>query len=281
MKKKYLLFLLFGFITCLYCGTDATIATVGKRIIWQNDVKERAQTRGISFEEALLQLIEENLLIIQAKKENISVSKEEIDNRLDLIVNEWKKRNVDFLSFIKENGLTVNQYREILADQIRSEKLVAQKIYSGIHISPVEIADRMSKMPKEKQIFLLRKTFDDITSAETFVSKIRENKSAISEMDSTGWISVSKIDPSLLSQLLEAGKDKPVIVKSSEKFIVYLVYEIRDNTPEQLYKIARQEIYQEKVNTAYREYINKLLQSIPVKIFDESISKKIFTNYNQ
>lgn len=278
MMKRYH-FILFVTIYCLLksaCGMeDRSIAMVGNKIIWDNDVKERAQVRGLSYEKALLDLIEEKLLIVQAKKENIPVSKEEIDNRFNFIVEEWKKNGHDFVKFIKDNGLTVDQYKDILAEDIQKEKLVNQEIIDKVKVSPFEIAKRMALMPEEKQVILLKKEFDDDTFAESFISKLKDNKKFLQQMQSTDWISVNKLDSTLLSELYSAGKGNPVVKKISGKTFVYILAEERENTPQDRYKRAYQEIRQEKIVKSYSDYLNNLTRSIPVKIFDENISKKI------
>jgi len=253
---------------------DKSIALVGNRIIWNNDVVERAQVRGISYLEALSQLIEENLLIVQAKKENIQVAEEEVDARFNLILEQWQKKGLDFLKFIKDNGLTVNQYKEIVADQIRVEKLVA-KIQSGVSVSPFEVMKKMAEMPQQQQVLLLKKSFDSVSSAENFITKLKEKNEIMTEMESTGWIETSRIDPSVLSQIQNAGQGKPVAIKSGDKFIVYVLAGKRDNSPEERYRMAYRELYQQKTSKKYSEYINQLTKTIPVKIFDQDIAKKL------
>lgn len=281
MKKQVVLvFLIFVcFFTGLLCGvektSDISIAMVGDRVIWNNDVKERAMARGISYEGALLQLLEENLLSVQAKKEGIQVSKEEIENRFLYILNEWAKKGIDFIKFIKENGLTVSQYKEIIAEDIRREKLISEKINSKIKVSPIEVSKKMAEMETGKQILLRKRTFEDETSTESFIAGLKKDQSKLLEMESTGWINVNKIDPLFLSELYSAGKGNPLIKKQSGKTVVYVLAEEKENTPEQLYKKAYQEIRQEKFINQYSQYLNNLARSIPIKIFDESIAKKL------
>ncbi len=283
MMKKYfvifsLVFLLFGYVCGAENREDRSIAMVGNRIIWNNDVKERAQVRAVSYEEALLQLIEEKLLIIQAKKKGIGVSREEIDNRLNFIISEWQKNGIDFVKFIRENGLTIDQYREIIAEDIQKEKLVSQisqEISGKIKISPVEIAQKMAEMPQEKQVLLLKKTFTDQAIAESFAAELKKNKDAFREMESMGWISVNKIDSTLLSDLYIAGKGNPIIKKIQEKIIVYVLAEEQENSPEERFKKAYQEIKQERFIKIYPEYIGNLAREIPVKIFDANVAGKL------
>lgn len=265
----------FFFMKALYGVEDRSIAIVGDRIIWDNDVKERAQIRGLSYERSLLELIEERLLIIQAKKEKIPVSKEEIDARFNFIINEWKKNGIDFVKHIKDNGLTVDQYKEILGEEIQKEKLVNQKITGNIKISSIEISKKIGQMPQGKQILLLRKVFDDISQAESFILNLKNNKKLIQEMEITEWIDVNKIDSMFLSELYSAGKDNPIIRKQSEKFIVYILVQERKNSPDERYKKAYQELKQEKTIKAYSEYLNNLARNIPIKIFDEKIARKL------
>ncbi|HOC02421.1 MAG TPA: SurA N-terminal domain-containing protein [Candidatus Ratteibacteria bacterium] len=280
MRKLFILILtiLFTslFTSTLYGIEDRCVATVGTRIIWDNDVKERASVRNVSYESALFGIIAENLFAIQAKKENIPVSREEVDNRLNLIINGYASRE-KFFEFLAENGVSIDQYREIIADQIRADKLISQKISSKISISLIEISKKISKMSEEKEVVLLSKSFNDISEVESFISNLRENQNqAVSEMVSTGWIDSSRIDPFIMQKLKDAGKGKPVIIRTSEKIILYILVAERDNSPEEKYMRARKEIFDEKYNALLSDYVDELRKTIPVKIFDKSIEEQLF-----
>ncbi|HQL64794.1 MAG TPA: SurA N-terminal domain-containing protein [bacterium] len=276
MRKLFILILTILFTSTLYGIEDRCVATVGTRIIWDNDVKERASVRNVSYESALFGIIAENLFAIQAKKENIPVSREEVDNRLNLIINGYASRE-KFFEFLAENGVSIDQYREIIADQIRADKLISQKISSKISISLIEISKKISKMSEEKEVVLLSKSFNDISEVESFISNLRENQNqAVSEMVSTGWIDSSRIDPFIMQKLKDAGKGKPVIIRTSEKIILYILVAERDNSPEEKYMRARKEIFDEKYNALLSDYVDELRKTIPVKIFDKSIEEQLF-----
>lgn len=276
MRKLFILILTILFTSTLYGIEDRCVATVGTRIIWDNDVKERASVRNVSYESALFGIIAENLFAIQAKKENIPVSREEVDNRLNLIINGYASRE-KFFAFLAENGVSIDQYREILADQIRADKLISQKISSKISISLIEISKKISKMSEEKEVILLSKSFNDVSEVESFISNLRENQNqAVSEMVSTGWINSNRIDPFIMQKLKDAGKGKPVIIRTSEKIILYILVAERDNSPEEKYMRARKEIFDEKYNALLSDYVDELRKTIPVKIFDKSIEEQLF-----
>ncbi|MGB9643157.1 MAG: hypothetical protein ACPL3Q_08180, partial [Candidatus Ratteibacteria bacterium] len=93
--------------------------------------------------------------------------------------------------------------------------------------------------------------------------------------ETTGWVETSRIDPSVLSQIQNVGQGKPAIIKSDEKFTVYVLAGIRNNSPEERYRMAYSELYQQKANKKYSEYINQLSKTIPVRIFDQDIAKKL------
>ncbi|MGC9065490.1 MAG: hypothetical protein ACP5JO_02525 [Candidatus Ratteibacteria bacterium] len=273
MRKYLITVFLCCLINTVFGAGDKSIALVGNRIIWNNDVVERAQARSISYVESLSQLIEENLLIVQARKDNIQVAEEEVEARFNFILDQWQKKGIDFLKFIKDNGLTVEQYKEIIKDQIRVEKLVA-KIQSDISVSPFEVVKKMAEIPQQ-QVLLLKKSFDSASSAETFIAKLKEKNEMLTEMETTGWVETSRIDPSVLSQIQNVGQGKPAIIKSDEKFTVYVLAGIRNNSPEERYRMAYSELYQQKANKKYSEYINQLSKTIPVRIFDQDIAKKL------
>ncbi|HPP67347.1 MAG TPA: hypothetical protein PKX05_05465 [bacterium] len=278
MNKLYIPIFIVFFASILYGIEDKCIATVGNRIIWDNDVKERAEVRNLSYESALFELIAENLFAIQAKKENIPVSREEIDNRLNIIINGFPSKE-QFFIFLSENGVSIDQYREILADQIRTEKFIAQKISSKIYISPVEIARRLSSMSTGNQVIILSKSFNNISEVEPFIVKLKENQNeAIAEMNSTGWIDRTRLNPALMQELDKSGKGNPVIIKSSERIGLYVLMDEKQTSPEENYMRARKELYNEKFNALLSKYAQELLSSISVKIFDPALEEKILHN---
>ena len=77
-------------------------------------------------QKALLELINEKVLLLEAEKEGITVSREEVDNYYNLIYREYGD-SVEFKAFIKKEGLTPDEIKESLAKDLKIFKLLEQK----------------------------------------------------------------------------------------------------------------------------------------------------------
>lgn len=86
-------------------------------------------------------LIDKKLLLQQAKKLNIRVSDEDVENALKNIIANNKSTMEQFRKEIGAMGISEKQYREDLRDQILSSKLINYEIRSKVIISDENIKD--------------------------------------------------------------------------------------------------------------------------------------------
>lgn len=90
------------------------------------------------------QLIEDRLMLSEAKKQNIEVDDKDIEARIDDI----KKRvgsQEQFERALAEQDLTVKGLRTRYKEQMMTRKLIDQKVGSRVKVTPVEINDYYSK----------------------------------------------------------------------------------------------------------------------------------------
>ena len=89
-------------------------------------------------ERILKQLIEDRLILSEAKKQNISVEEKDIDSRIDDV----KKRvgsQRDLEKMLIEQNLTMREMRDRFKEKIMIRKLIDQKIGARIIITPIEV----------------------------------------------------------------------------------------------------------------------------------------------
>jgi peptidyl-prolyl cis-trans isomerase SurA len=112
--------------------------------IFQNKAKQSNQTP--SLEEAqslrleiLRQLIDDEMLMQQATKENVQATEADIDAKF----NDFKKNSTEerFQQFLKEQGLTVEDIRGEIKKSLTIEKLYNKEITAKISVSDAEIRD--------------------------------------------------------------------------------------------------------------------------------------------
>jgi peptidyl-prolyl cis-trans isomerase SurA len=146
---------------------DKIVGQVGDKIILRSDILNaiadmKRQTQG--QENVVIptecQIMEGQLirkaLVLQAQKDSIHVSEEEIDATLDNRIRSFIQNygSKDILEEIA--GKTVYQIKEDFKDGIREQKLAEQmqsKIVDGIKITPNEVKAYYAKIPKDSLPF--------------------------------------------------------------------------------------------------------------------------------
>ena len=149
------LFLLFVFSTL----ADRIVAVVDDGIILESEVSEYAsfisadpvmQKKFSSYEEirtnVINGLISRRLLLLQAEKESISVSREDVlkrvQERLELVKQRFPSE-ADFYNALELQGLTIDELKRNYEDSIRTEilmqQIVQKKLAAKIMVSPIAV----------------------------------------------------------------------------------------------------------------------------------------------
>ena len=91
-------------------------------------------------EEFLSRVIEEKLVLSEAKRKLVIVKDEEVDELLSDVQNKFPNREF-FSKAISEQGLTEKKLWNRLHDQLMTQKLVAYEVKSRVSVSPGEVND--------------------------------------------------------------------------------------------------------------------------------------------
>jgi Parvulin-like peptidyl-prolyl isomerase len=169
MKNVFLtIALLFGF-TALFAQpkkvlADKIIATVGDKIILKSDIENNIadmQRQGITVPEngkclLLEQALGVKALVVQAEKDSLPVSDEdvdaEIDNRIRAFVNQYGSK--DIVEQIA--GKSIYQLKEDFKQTFREQKLaqsMRNKIVDEVKITPKEVKAYFEAIPKDSLAF--------------------------------------------------------------------------------------------------------------------------------
>lgn len=139
---------------------DKIIGVVGDRIILKSDIDNQiadAKRQDVELPpnaECYLvqQLLINKMLAIQAEKDSIPVSDDEvqadIDNRIRYFISQYGSREV----IEQITGKTIYQFREEMREPIRESKLAAgmrNKIIENIRITPTEVRAYFEKIPPD------------------------------------------------------------------------------------------------------------------------------------
>ncbi|HMO32900.1 MAG TPA: peptidylprolyl isomerase [Lacibacter sp.] len=143
---------------------DKIIGVVGDRIVLKSDIDNQiadAKRQEVDLPpnaECFLmqQLIVNKMLAIQAEKDSIPISEDEveadIDNRIRYFIQQYGSREV----IEQITGKTIYQFREEMREPIRESKLAGgmrNKIIENIKITPNEVRAYYEKIPKDSLNF--------------------------------------------------------------------------------------------------------------------------------
>lgn len=137
---------------------DRVVAVVNEDVITLSEVNEEGkalfqrvaeQVPASELPEALKQvrktvidkLIEKKIMLQEAEEANISVSDEEVDNAFQLILKRNNTTPKQFRQQLATMGMTEEQYRENLKNQVLSSKLVSFEVRSKVIIPESKIID--------------------------------------------------------------------------------------------------------------------------------------------
>ncbi len=103
-----------------------------------------------SVQSATLDRIIEQKLVKQASdKAGIDVSEREIDNGVEEVLNQNRIAKEQLVAELLKNGLTFEEYREQLKEQIRQVKFIDMRFRSKVSIPPEDIEDYYKQNLKE------------------------------------------------------------------------------------------------------------------------------------
>ncbi len=127
--------------------TDRVLATVDNDVITFSDYQRfiedigHIENKEIVNEAMLKRLIEEKLILHEAKRKNIEVSDAEIDRMIE----EFKEQNAlsqeDLERELARENMNIHSYKMSMKDKIMTLKLISEKVDSRIVITDKEIED--------------------------------------------------------------------------------------------------------------------------------------------
>lgn len=89
----------------------------------------------------LKQLIDDKLILSEARKLDIKVEEKEIDGEIEAIKKELLKKELKLDIMLREQNLTLSDLRNKYKNQIMIQKVIDQKIRSKIDVQPSEVSN--------------------------------------------------------------------------------------------------------------------------------------------
>lgn len=143
---------------------DKIIGVVGDRIVLKSDIENQINDAKSKDYELppdascylMQQLIINKMLAIQAEKDSLPVSEEEVEadveNRIRYFIQQYGSKEV----IEQITGKTIYQFREEMRDPIRETKLASamrSKIVENVKITPTEVRAFFNRIPKDSLAF--------------------------------------------------------------------------------------------------------------------------------
>jgi parvulin-like peptidyl-prolyl isomerase len=259
---------------------DYIAAVVNGEPILYSEIVKFAKENGINnLRLARDKLIEKKILLTEAKKEGIEVSDEEIEKALkDLMERMGFKSEEEFKEALSKEGLSLEDVKEKLKEQLMVAKLIARKVKSKVSVSELDVKRycQTEEEGAEREVYYIftrsdekaQKALELLKEGVPFEQVARELSDDKVSAEQGGYIGrvkrgtlVKELDEAVWS--IAPGSYK--LVKSDKgNFIVYVRSEESPSCDEER---AREELFMKKFDEALKRYIDELKRKASVKVY--------------
>lgn len=287
---------------------DRVVAIVNKEVLTWSDLyktmefeaheevkKLKPEERRRLFKEnehAFLEtMIDMRLKLQEAEKKGLTISKEELNNAMEMIRNKYNMTKEDFQKAIAEEGFTLKEYEKRLSEQLLLSRIVDREVRSKIIISEQEIDEVLKKdqaMIRRLDGYVLsiiklaasdhkdslhekaRQIKDRLSKGEPFAELARQYSSDPSSKTGgfLGFVSRSELSPQMLKALegiAENSTTEPIQV--SDGVVILMLHEKKEiKGDRELREAVRQKLLEESFNRQYRNWLKGLRERSYVEI---------------
>ncbi|MFH1563625.1 MAG: peptidylprolyl isomerase [Nitrospirota bacterium] len=297
MKLRYIVFLIIINITCLAGACLAETKTVNRIVVWINDEIitkgeiDKAMSMlgsGISPEQmdklqqqVLDKLIEEKLILQEAKRQEIKVSAQEVEDEIEKVKRQFKSID-DFKKAITEEGFTEDDLRKEYEENLTKSELVDREVRANIAVSQEELTQvRNENKHQIKVRHILVKTkpeailvlarldkgehFEDLAKKYS-IDKGNKDKGGLLDFFTKGKMVKEFSDAAFT--LKRPGEITGIVETKFGFHIIQLVEkkELTEKELDEFVKTNESKLRQAKFNEEFTKWINKLKEKSYIKI---------------
>jgi peptidyl-prolyl cis-trans isomerase SurA len=289
---------------------DRVVAVVNKEVVTWSDLykmmesEASEQVKALNDEERrkvfrdnealfLEKLIDMRLQIQEAKKLGIEVTSEDIKETIETIKKKYSLNDAAFEESLKKEGMTLEEYKKRLSEQILVSQFVSQKIRNKIIVSEEEVRRYMEANNEigESEAFRLRQIFfkkpkDEnekkavMEKASLVIQRLKagEDFSALAKEYSedpsgkiggdTGYVKKNYMAAELADMLskMNTGDFSAPFWTERGLHIIKLDEKVSKQTADQLKATARRQLVEEQFLEKYRSYIKGLRETARIEI---------------
>jgi len=275
-----LLFFLLTTLTSQAKVVDYIAAVVNGEPILYSEIVSYAKENGISdLRVARDKLIEKEILLTQAESEGLKVSDSEVERALkDFMKKNGIKSEKELKELLSREGLTLNDLKEKIREQLLIAKLIAKDVKSKVDVSEGEveqICEKEEGKPVRDVYYIYTKSRSVADKAmellqngvpfEKVARELSEDRETAVNGGHIGEVSpgmlIKPLDQAVWS--LKPGSYK--LVRTSNGF--YIVYVKSEKKGHCNRERIRQQLYMMKFQKALKDYLDRLKKSASVKIY--------------
>lgn len=256
--------------------------------------QELAQKLTLVRKNIISQMIEEKLILSEAKRREIEAGQAEVQARIEKIRESFPSEEA-FEQALELQGLTLKDLRDRFSEQEIMRKAVEYFVRAEIKVDPQQLqqyyqahSHELSRPEKAQVTCILikfeqpedeyqalhkaRRVYERLRSGADFKELVREYSEGanVEEGGDLGWIEqgqlIEAIDQAIFS--LEVGKFTDVI-KTPSGYRIFKVEKIEPKQPltfSQAQDIIRQILYEQEFTKAFKAWIEKLKQDADIEI---------------
>jgi parvulin-like peptidyl-prolyl isomerase len=164
---------------------DRSVARVGDYVIWETELAARAQTLGVDRAKVLEELIEDALIVTEARRQGVIADKDDVDGALVEIKQQNNLDDAGLDKALAAQGYTRARYRVDLERQILILRAKNQLVAPRVFVTNAEVD------AEAKQRNLANPTEDDRNKIRGELRKQMleiETKKWIGELRKRAWI---------------------------------------------------------------------------------------------
>ena len=248
-----------GIVSNSYCVEDQVMAIVNNEVITEAEFnmyinllklqlgQKGWEENGLSEKKALEGLIEDRLIVQEAKNKKIEIEDRMVESRIERI-----KKGVGseegFSQALSKQGLSLSELEERIREQMLSEKLIDQEVRSRILVSPKEVTQYYKDNIKE---FYLPEHLEvdsifvkDQNQAQEIYNKLKEGvdfldlQKQYSERANLGLVNRGQLRKEIEEAIFSLGIgsfSKPLSVEDG--YYIFLVREKIDASQKELIEV--------------------------------------------
>ena len=268
IRNAVFLFLMAVSTFCFSEELNKIVAKVNNSVITSKDIEEYAKSTSLNkdepkaYKKILEHLIEEKLILQEAKKEKMKVDDNLVEKRLKQLISAYESYD-EFEKSLTNQGLNITKVKEKIRDNFIIRQAIEKYVSSQISISPVEVTNYYQHHIK------------DFISPPKYICWIaKSNKKSFLDKLSI------EIKEKGINKVLESNKDIFFKIESDESGLKEEVKEVVKNIKEKEFKVKEIEgsyylIYLAKVVPEHKKFLSEVKEEIYKKIWEEKFSKRL------